>query len=128
VKLHSQLFQLSDSDMSREPIGSFRKLLNLGQNWKWEFHNASTRIGKARNMGRNRRRGRCNDNRLRLGGLGNGRNSRKNGGGQRPGSFSPSTYATLRCKGGTATGTASALEEGELLESWRLCHQGRLGR
>src|SRR5205823_10421527 len=41
---------------------------NLGQNCKWEFHNASTSIGKARNMGRNRRRGRCNDNRLRLGG------------------------------------------------------------
>src|SRR6266567_4491302 len=79
-------------------------------------------------MGRNRRRGRCNDNRLRLGGLGNGRNSRKNGDDQRPGCFSPSTYATLRCKGGAATGTARALEEGELLESWRLCHQGRLGR
>src|SRR6266567_3961434 len=79
-------------------------------------------------MGRNRRRGRCNDNRLRLGGLGNGRNSRKNGGDQRRGCFSPSTYATLRCKGGAATGTACALEEGERLESWRLCHQGPLCR
>src|SRR5213593_1184262 len=53
---------------SQQDYSSFRKRLNLGQNWKWEFHNASTSIGKARNMGRNRRRGRCNDNRLRLGG------------------------------------------------------------
>jgi hypothetical protein len=31
-------------------------------------HNADTSIGKARSMGRNRRRGRCNDHRFRLGG------------------------------------------------------------
>src|SRR5215212_11569744 len=113
---------------SQQDYSSFRKRLNLGQNWKWEFHNASTSIGKARNMGRNRRRSRCNDRRLRLGGLGNGWNSRKNGGDQRGGCFSPSPYAPVRSKGGAATGTACALEEGELLQSGRLRHQGRLGR